>query len=97
MYGTVARLKVRPGLDGQLMEHMAQYDTQLPAGGIASAVFKADSGDGTYWLAVIFDTEESYRSNAAAPEQNARYQELRSFLESDPEWNDGEVVMRTVK
>jgi hypothetical protein len=79
------------------MEHMAQYDAQLPAGGIASAVFKADSGDGTYWLAVIFDTEESYRSNAAAPEQDARYQELRSFLESDPEWNDGEVVMRTVK
>jgi hypothetical protein len=97
MYGTVARLKIRSGMDSQLMEHMRQYDTELPAGGIASAVFKADSGDGTYWLAVVFDSEESYRANADTPEQSARYQEFRSLLETDPEWNDGEVVMRTVK
>lgn len=97
MYGTVARLKVRSGMDSQLMEYMRQSDAELPAGGIASAVFKADSGDGTYWLAVVFDSEESYRANADTPDQNARYQEFRSLLETDPEWNDGEVVMRTVK
>lgn len=94
MYGTVARIRVTAGKETQLLEHMRQYQTEMPPGAVATAVFRADSGDGTYWLAAIFDSKESYRANAGSPEQGARYREFRSFLDSDPEWNDGEVVQR---
>ena len=46
----------------------------------------------TFWMAVVFEDEAAYRANAASPEQHRRWQQMRSALESDPEWHDGEVV-----
>ena len=33
-----------------------------------------------------------YRANAESENQHARYIRLRSILEGDPEWHDGEVL-----
>jgi hypothetical protein len=51
-----------------------------------------DADPDEYILAVAFESREAYAANAASPEQDARYQELRALLEADPEWNDGEIV-----
>jgi hypothetical protein len=31
-------------------------------------------------------------ANAASSEQHVRYQQMRSLLDADPEWHDGEVI-----
>lgn len=95
MYGTIARLQIQPGRESELLEHLKQYEAMQVSGAVASAVYRADEGGGVYWLAVVFDSKESYQANAEAPEQAARYGEFRSLLTADPEWHDGEVVLRT--
>jgi antibiotic biosynthesis monooxygenase (ABM) superfamily enzyme len=93
MYGTIARLRILPGRESELEDHLSQYQASQVPGFVASALYRADEG-GAHWLAVVFDSKESYQANAGSPEQDARYREFRSFLESDPEWHDGEVLLR---
>jgi heme-degrading monooxygenase HmoA len=96
MYGTVARLKLQPGKEAELMAQGEQYkDLNIP-GFIASATYKADSGDNEYWLAVVFESRESYRANAEDPAQDERFQKMQAILAGEPEWHDGEVIGRQV-
>lgn len=96
MYGTIARLKTLPGKEAELLADMKTYEDVKIPGHIVTAVYRADAGDDEYWLAVIFESKEAYRANAEAPEQDARFQKLRSFLAADPEWHDGEILARMV-
>ncbi|MEA2646354.1 MAG: hypothetical protein QOE92_1437 [Chloroflexota bacterium] len=96
MYGTVARFKVKAGKEEDLMAHNQKYEDINIPGFVATAVYKLDSGDCAYIMAVIFDSKESYRANAESPEQDARFREFASFLEGEPQWMDGEVVSRQV-
>jgi hypothetical protein len=94
MYGTVAKLQVKSGQEAALAAHLDKYrGAGLAQGFVASALYRADAGD-AHWLAVVFDSKEAYEANADTPEQNARYQEFRAFLEADPQWHDGEVLLR---
>lgn len=92
MYGTVARLRVRPGMGDRLQALQAEYEGLEVPGFIASYVYRSDAGPDEYWLAVVFQDRESYRRNAEAPEQDARFREMRELLAADPEWHDGEIV-----
>ncbi len=96
MYGTVARLKLQPGKEAEVMEEMKGYDSLNIDGFVATAVYRADSGDDEYWLAVIFENKEKYRANAESPEQDARFQKLAALMAAEPEWHDGEVISRQV-
>jgi heme-degrading monooxygenase HmoA len=94
MYGTVARLKVLPGKEEDFLNYGKSLAGLNIPGWVATATYRADAGDGEYWLAVVFESREAYRANADSPEQDARYREMRALLAADPEWNDGEVVSR---
>jgi antibiotic biosynthesis monooxygenase (ABM) superfamily enzyme len=73
MYGTVARLKLQSGKEEEFIAQNAVYkDLNIP-GFIATAVYRADAGDGEYWMAVVFDSKESYRANAEDPAQDQRF------------------------
>lgn len=92
MYGTVARMVVKEGLQDrakQLMEE--QTATPIP-GAVADYAFRMDSNPNEYYIVAIFESKESYWANAQSPEQDARFRELREILEEDPEWHDGEIV-----
>ena len=93
MYGTVAKLRVKADREADLVTHLNQYRGGLAGGFVASALYRADDGDG-HWLAVVFESKQAYESNADSPEQDARYRELRELLDADPEWHDGEVLLR---
>ncbi|MDP9075183.1 MAG: antibiotic biosynthesis monooxygenase, partial [Actinomycetota bacterium] len=95
-YGTVARIKVSAGKDEALAAHMRKYEDVSMAGFVSSALYKLDAGAGEHALTVIFESKEAYRANAESPGQDERYQEFRELLDADPEWNDGEVVLRQV-
>lgn len=95
MYGTVARLRLKPGAEAQMMELTKAEDTLKIPGLVSTTVYKLDSGNDEFIMTVIFDSKESYWKNAQSPEQDARYQDFRALLAEDPMWADGEIVYRS--
>jgi quinol monooxygenase YgiN len=95
MYGTVARMMVKPGHEKDLLAMQKDWDqSRQPKaeGAVASYVFKSDNAENEYTLIAIFQDRASYRANAEDPDQDRWYREMRSHLEADPEWRDGEVI-----
>jgi quinol monooxygenase YgiN len=92
MYGTIARLEVRPGAEKQLREAMAAMRTRQVPGFVASYLYRMDADPNELMLAVLFADRETYTRNADDPAQDREYRLLRACLRSDPEWHDGEVA-----
>jgi len=90
MYGTVARMRVKAGKEQEVLK-MADEASSI-TGFVFSHVYKLDGGNNEYILVAGFDSKEAYAKNANSPEQHERYLAYRELLESDPEWNDGEIV-----
>jgi quinol monooxygenase YgiN len=90
MYGTVARLRVKPGNEQKLIDLMK--DLRPIPGMVDGRVYKMDADPNEFYLVVAFQDKDAYFKNADSPEQDADYQKMRALLESDPEWHDGEVV-----
>lgn len=94
MYGTVARMRVKPGALEELQRLAAEEETQI-AGMVAQYVYRMDADPAELYLAVVFTSREAYRANAESPEQNERYERMLALLEGPPEWHDGELVFPT--
>jgi quinol monooxygenase YgiN len=95
MYGTIARLRVKSGHFDQIVKMTREWEQNRQSediGFINSYVFRTDADPDEYMLVVFFTDRESYHANASNPEQDRWYQEMRSHLERDPEWQDGEIV-----
>jgi len=92
MYGTIARLRVKPGAEGQLLAMSREESALHIPGYISQYVVRMEQDPDEYYLVVLFESRETYFANADSPEQNARYQVFRAMLAADPEWHDGEVV-----
>ncbi len=93
MYGTVARIQVKPGKVDELIA-LGRADA-APPGFVAEYAYRMDADPNTYYLVVLFESRESYFANADSPEQDARYRQMLEFLEGEPEWHDGTVVFAT--
>jgi quinol monooxygenase YgiN len=91
LYGTVARLKVKPGHLEQLKAD--QEERAWPKGGLAMYAYQLDDNPDELLLAVVFEDEESYKANADLPETHQEYLKLLEHLEGEPEWHDGKVVV----
>ena len=95
MYGTVARLRLKPGMGDRAVEEIRQREGEevpQPAGFVAQYVYRMDADPDEVYLAVVFQSREAYRANAESPEQNARYQQMVELLAGPPEWHDGEII-----
>lgn len=91
MYGTIARLRIKPGMDAQLEQMSREQVPEIP-GFIFQYVYRLDSDPQEMMLVVGFTDKESYRRNAESPDQAARFEQYRALLEREPEWNDGEIL-----
>lgn len=91
MYGTIARMKIKPGAEEKFREYGQDGPNRVP-GVVFEYIYKLDSGSNDYILVVGFESKEAYVKNANSPEQHQRYLEYRELLEADPEWSDGEVI-----
>ena len=96
MYGTVARLRIKPGAEQELMAQFRAYSALRVAGYQRTYAYRMDTDPNEFYIAVVFDSKESYRANAESPEQDQRYQAMLSLLESAPEWHDGEILVDVV-
>lgn len=93
MYGTIARMTLKPGAFETLQQQMADIQSELStAGWQSTTVYRSDDDPNEIWLAVVFESKEAYRANAESPEQGKRYEQMRALLQADPDWHDGEVV-----
>lgn len=91
MYGTVARMHLKPGMEAQLKQQMEGFAALKIPGFIHSYFYRMDDDPNDCYLAVVFESKEAYHANAASPDQDARYQEMLALLEGPPEWHDGMV------
>ena len=92
MYGTIAHMRAKPGMEKKLTEHLREFEAAHVPGAVGVYVYRMDADPNEYEVAVVFESKESYFANANSPEQNARYEKLVGFLERAPEWHDGEIV-----
>jgi hypothetical protein len=95
MYGTVARMKIKDGMQDKARQLMEEQTSQPVAGQVATYAYRMDKDSNEYYIVAIFDSKESYWANAQSAEQDARYRALREILQEDPEWHDGEIVYGT--
>ncbi|HEV2685284.1 MAG TPA: antibiotic biosynthesis monooxygenase [Actinomycetota bacterium] len=95
MYGTVARMKVKPGELELLQKTMQDWDAQggTVEGAVATYVYKLDSDPNEIIMVALFQDKKTYLANADDPKTDEWFQLMRAHLEADPEWNDGEVVI----
>jgi quinol monooxygenase YgiN len=91
MYGTIARLKVKPGKDEELRRMGQEMAPEIP-GFVFQHVYRTDADPNELYLVVGFESEQAYRANATSTEQQQRYEQFRALLDADPEWHDGTII-----
>jgi quinol monooxygenase YgiN len=91
MYGTVARLQVKPGSMEALQAWGSSRGDPIP-GYVSQTVFQMESNPNELYLIIVFTDKASYVANTQSESQIARYAEMRTMLAADPEWHDGEVI-----
>jgi hypothetical protein len=96
MFGTVYRVKPRPGQEMMVVNLLRQWGRErrpLAQGALHGYLFRSKDRPDELIGVAVFDTEANYYKNAEDPAQDAWYRELRGHLVADPEWNDGEVLV----
>lgn len=92
MYGTVARMRLKPGMEERIVQFNRDFESVQVPGWVAEYAYRTDADSNEYYLAVIFESKEAYVANANSPEQHARYVHLLELLDGEPEWHDGDIV-----
>ena len=92
MYGTVARMRIKPGMESKLQALAKSYEAVNIPGHVSTTVYRLDAGGDEYILSVVFADKASYEKNADSPEQDKRFQDMRALLAADPQWMDGEII-----
>lgn len=90
MYGTVARMKLKPG-GIEALKRMSEGQEPAP-GAVAFYAYQMDADPNEIYMVAIFESKQSYLANAQSPEQNAQYQKWAEWFEAEPEWHDGEII-----
>ncbi|MBI4299206.1 MAG: antibiotic biosynthesis monooxygenase [Chloroflexi bacterium] len=95
MYGSIFRMKVKPGQEQKVIDLFNEWDkVERPKvkGAIAGYVMKPDSKSGELIGVAVFQDKASYRANAERPEQDRWFRKMREHLQADPQWEDGEYL-----
>jgi quinol monooxygenase YgiN len=92
MYGTIARMKVKPGTEEQLHQLSRDFEADQVPGFVSQQVYRLDAAPNEIILVVAFESKDAYVANANSPEQHERYRQFAELLAAEPEWHDGEIV-----
>jgi quinol monooxygenase YgiN len=93
MYGSIARITPKPGMDQAVIRSMEDWQRDRRPnvqGAVGAYLYRLDKGG--IMLAAVFESKAAYVANAEDPAQDRWYQNFRALLATDPEWNDGEVI-----
>jgi quinol monooxygenase YgiN len=95
MFGTIARLKVKPGHEQAVIDLVDEWQQEFRPrvdGAVAGYLYHSEVNPDDCMMVVAFADRDSYYANAEAPGQDTWYQRLRAQLKEDPVWNDGRIV-----
>jgi quinol monooxygenase YgiN len=95
MYGTVARIRIKPGRFDDVLALFEEWDRDFRPkvkGAGAGYLYRLDADANQAIMVATFENKDLYTRNANDPEQDKWFRRFRELLEADPEWNDGEVV-----
>jgi quinol monooxygenase YgiN len=92
MYGSVAKMRVKPGELEELTEMMDMEGGHSPGGAVSLSVFQMDADPNEIWVVAISQSREAYRAYSESPRSHELYLKMRRALVADPEWHDGEVL-----
>lgn len=95
MYGTIFKLKVKPGHVEDLIDSMTSSPT--PTGAIAFFIMNPDNQDNDLIAVAVFESKEAYISNANRPEQHEAFLDMMTHLQKEPEWIDGKYIVGELK
>ena len=76
MYGTIARLRVKPGMEASIQDEMRRVGARRIPGMVATYVYRMDRDPRESFLVVMFDSKEAYHANAQDPRQHEDYLRL---------------------
>ena len=98
MFGTVARMKFKPGAYEKMEALMKGFEERNVPGFLFTAIYRSKTDPNETWMTVGFEDEASYRANAEDPQTDQMAQQQQLLMAAPPEWHDGEIVsMRSVK
>jgi heme-degrading monooxygenase HmoA len=91
MFGTIARVRVKPGHEAELERLSAEVADANPPGWVRSYVMRSKDDPQERWIVAIFESEQAYYDNASRPETAAQYEGWSAAVEGAPEWRDVHV------
>jgi quinol monooxygenase YgiN len=89
MYGTVARMRVKPENRSKLEAVFKDQDRSIK-GHMGTYVLMENDSENV-WILAVFEDRGTYDANADDPAQHEQYERYRALLEEEPEWHDGEI------
>ena len=95
MYGTIFRMKVKPGQESKVVEQFKEWEAlhqPKVSGAMAGLLMRPENFGGELIGVAVFRDKVSYMANADDPRQDKWFRGLRELLEDDPAWEDGEYV-----
>jgi quinol monooxygenase YgiN len=95
MYGTVAKLHIKPGSEAELMKVGEEIERRDVPGFINTYIYRLDNEPDTLMMAVIFQDKKTYFANANSPQQNEQFQKMMQYMTAEPEWHDGEIIYQS--
>jgi len=91
MFGTVARIRMKPGKTEEMKAIAAEITEIDPPGFVTNYVLRSKDDENEIWLVAIFESEKAYYDNAERPQTNEQYQKWMDLTEGQPEWHDVHV------
>ena len=91
MYGTVARVKAKPGKRKELIRFL-ETEVGQPVGYCGRVIYQMDQDPDELYVVGWFENKEAYFTHSDKPETHEIYLRLLELLVAEPEWHDGELV-----
>jgi len=91
VFGTLGRMKVKPGKLEDLKAHLNDPQAAAQRGYRGSFVLVAEEGDEVV-VAVMFADKDSYFEMVHDPRTDENYQRLLMLIDGEPSWTDGEWI-----
>ena len=88
MYGTCARMRVKPE-NREKLQAIFEGEGRREVPGFITTYVLTENGSDVVWLVAVFEDKATYDKNAADPAQHQEYLQYRALLEEEPEWHHG--------
>jgi hypothetical protein len=91
MFGTIGHARMKPGYETKMQGLMEEWERdirpKIPGGFVSIAGSKSGMPNESVFLALAQD-EQTYRSLANMPEQDAWYRKMAELVEGEVTWED---------